>query len=47
MVVNEKTMLINFTKKYQLATRLQPKNENVEAMNSTKLLGSMMSSNGT
>ena len=47
MIINEKktkTMLINFTEKYQFATRLQLKDENVEVINSTKLLGTVISS---
>ena len=46
MIINEKktkTMLINFTEKYQFATRLQLKEENVEVINSTKLLGTIIS----
>ena len=46
MIINEKktkTMLINFTEKYQFATRLQLKDENVEVINSTKLLGTIIS----
>ena len=36
-------MLLNFTEKYQFATRLQLKDENVEVINSTKLLGTIIS----
>ena len=46
MIINEKktkTMLINFTEKYQFATRLQLKDENVEVINITKLLGTFLS----
>ena len=46
MIINEKktkTMLINFTEKYQFATRLQLKDENVEVINSTKLLCTIIS----
>jgi len=35
-------MLINFTETYQFATRLQLKDENVEVINSTKLLGTII-----
>jgi len=46
MVINEKktrTMLINFTEKYQFATRLQLKDENVELINGTKKIDKQMS----
>ena len=46
MIINEKetkTMLINFTEKYQFAIRLQIKEENVEVINSTKLHGTIIS----
>ena len=35
-------MLTNFTEKYQFATRLQLKDENVEVINSTKLIGTII-----
>ena len=38
-------MVMNFTEKYQFATRLQLKDENVEVINSTKLLGTIISDN--
>ena len=38
-----KTMIINFTENYQFSTRLKLKNENVEVINSTRLLGTILS----
>ena len=46
MVINQKktkTMIFNFTEKYQFTTRLKLKNENVEVINSTRLLGTILS----
>jgi hypothetical protein len=46
MVINEKktkTMIFNFTENYQFTTRLQLKNENIEVINSTRLLGTILS----
>ena len=46
MVINgkeTKIMLINFTEKYQFATRLQLKDENVELINGTKKIDKQMS----
>jgi hypothetical protein len=45
MIINEKktkTMIINFTENYQFTTRLQLKGENVEVLNSTRLLGTIL-----
>ena len=45
MRINEKktkTMIFNFTDKYQFSTRLQLKGETVEVLNSTKLLGTVI-----
>ena len=38
-----KTMIFNFTENYQFTTRLVLKNENVEVINSTRLLGTILS----
>ena len=46
MVINEKktkTMLFNFTSNYQFTTRLLLKNEPVEVIDSTRLLGTIIS----
>ena len=46
MVINEKktkTMIFNFTENYQFTTRLQLKDENIEVINSTRLLGTILS----
>ena len=46
MMINQKktkTMIINFTDKFQFTTRLKLKNENVEVLKSTKLLGTIIS----
>ena len=46
MQINEKktkTMIFNFTEKYQFTTRLQLKNENIDVINSTRLLGTILS----
>ena len=37
-----KTMLFNFSKKYQFATKLNLKNENIEMVRETKLLGTII-----
>ena len=45
MIINEKktkTMIINFTENFKFTTRLKLKDENVEVVNSTKLLGTMV-----
>ena len=45
MIINEKktkTMIINFTENFKFTTRLKLKNENVDVVNSTKLLGIMV-----
>ena len=45
MIINEKktkTMIINFTDNYKFTTRLKLKDENVEVITSTKLLGTMI-----
>jgi hypothetical protein len=45
MVINEKktkSLIFNFTEKYQFTTRLQLNDENVEVINSTKLLGTIV-----
>jgi hypothetical protein len=36
-------MIFNFTEKYQFTTRLQLKNENIDVINSTRLLGTILS----
>ena len=44
MIINEKkikTMIINFTENCKFTTRLQLKGENIEVVNSTRLLGTM------
>ena len=46
MVINEtktKTMIFNFTRNYQFSTRLQLNNVNLEVVNETKLLGTIVS----
>ena len=46
MIINEKktkTMIFNFTNDYKFTTRLQLKNENVEVIEKTRLLGTMIS----
>jgi hypothetical protein len=46
MIINEKktkTMIFNFTEKYQFTTRLQLKNKNIDVINSTRLLGTILS----
>ena len=46
MIINEKktkTMIINFTENYQFSTRLQLKNDNIEVIDSTRLLGTIIS----
>jgi hypothetical protein len=46
MVINEKktkTGIFNFTEKYQFTTRLKLKNENVDVINNTRLLGTILS----
>ena len=46
MIINEKktkTMIFNFTENYKFTTRLQLKDENVEIVNSTRLLGTILS----
>ena len=46
IIINEKktkTMVMNFTEKYQFATRLQLKDENVKVINGTKILGTIIS----
>ena len=46
MVINEKktkTMLFNFTENYQFTTRLMLKNEPIEVIDSTRLLGTIIS----
>ena len=46
MILNEKktkAMVFNFTKKHQFTTRLQLKNKNIEIVNETKLLGTIIS----
>ena len=46
MLLNEKktkNMIINFTEKYQFSTRLMLNDEKVETLNSTKLLGTIIS----
>ena len=46
MKLNEKktqNILFNFTNKYQFATRLQLSNQNLETVNDTKLLGTIIS----
>ena len=45
MVVNQKktkTMIFNYTEKYQFTTRLSIKGENLEVIDSTKLLGTII-----
>ena len=45
MIINEKktkTMIFNFTENYKFTTRLRLKGENVEVINSTRLLGTML-----
>ena len=37
-----KTMLFNFSKKYQFTTKLNLKNENIEMVRETKLLGTII-----
>ena len=47
MLINSKktkTMLFNFTEKYQFGTRLMLKNEPLEIVDSTRLLGTIISS---
>ena len=39
----QKTIIFNFTEKYQFTTRLQLKNENIDVINSTRLLGTILS----
>ena len=36
-------MIFNFTEKYQFTTRLKLKNENVDVINNTRLLGTILS----
>ena len=46
MIINEKktkTMIFNFTDKYQFTTRLKLKDKNVEVIQSTRLLGTVLS----
>ena len=46
MMINEKktkTMIFNFTEKYKFTTRLQLKSKNIEVINSTRLLGTILS----
>ena len=46
LVRNEKktkTMIFNFTENYQFTTRLQLKNKNIDVINSTRLLGTILS----
>ena len=46
MIINEKktkTMIFNFTENYQFTTRLQLKNKNIDVINSTRLLGTILS----
>ena len=48
MKINEKktkAMIINFSKKHQFSTRLKLKGENIEFINSTKLLGTIIQNN--
>ena len=45
MLINEqktKTMIINFTENYKFTTRLQLKNKNIDVINSTRLLGTIL-----
>ena len=45
MIGNEKktkTMIFNFTENYKFTTRWKLKGENVEVINSTRLLGTML-----
>ena len=45
MLINEnktKSMIFNFTKKYQFATRLKLNDQNIETLNKTKLLGTIV-----
>jgi hypothetical protein len=45
MIINEKktkTMIFNFTENYKFTTRLRLKGENVEVINSTRLLGTIL-----
>ena len=41
--MKKKTMLFNFTSNYQFTTRLLLKNEPVEVIDSTRLLGTIIS----
>ena len=46
MMINEKktkTMIFNFTDRFQFTTRLKLKNDNIEVIKSTKLLGTILS----
>ena len=50
MVINEKktkSMIINFTQKYQFTTRLQLKDENIETVDQMKILGTIINKNLT
>ena len=45
MLINEKktkSMIFNFTKNYQFSTRLKLKNKNIEIVENTKLLGTIV-----
>ena len=45
MLINQKktkTMIFNFTDKFKFTTRLKLKNENIEVINSTRLLGTIL-----
>ena len=45
MMINQtktKTMIFNYTDKYQFTSRLKLNSENVEVINSTRLLGNML-----
>ena len=45
MLINEqktKTMIINFTENYKFTNRLQLKNKNIDVINSTRLLGTIL-----
>ena len=50
MVINEKktkSMIINFTQKYQFTTRLQLKDENIKTVDQMKILGTIINKNLT
>ena len=50
MILNEpkmKSMLVNFTRKYQFSTRMKLNNTNIQQVDSVKILGTILSDNLT